>query len=511
MLGSQRCPGYVVAAVVCVAGIAVGAEARGLPDAAPLEQVLAVLQGGDQSAYERFIGEHWSPAALGKSSVEDEASSMARIYTDTRGFLLGPIVDASPGWLQARARARLTGISYCLTLTRDPAGLTGFTARDIHLAGPGLKHPDAEEVVRTTEALAAAYDTVGEMSGVILLAKDDGVIFRRAYGKASLAYEAPMTLSTRLNTASIGKSFTAVAVAQLIDAGKLSLDDAVGKVLPNYPDRVVRDRVTIRQLLTHTSGLGDLYDHPKWPVVRTRIRSVPGYMELVVGRPLLDEPGARYEYSNAGYILLGAIVEKLSGQDFYQYVHDHVFVPAGMTHSSYPAADDEVLGFATPLTNFMDRGETAYIYRLGRPRSALLQLAARGGPQGGAAVTGDDLMAYDIAFRAGKLTSPAMVKLMTSAQGPAVGGRRGAQPDTVPGFGFEVTSRNGHTMIGHQGGDLGVASFVYHFPETGYTAVVMSNRDPRAARVLLQALLALFTRSTLRGATPPPQDCVAPP
>ena len=100
---------------------------------------------------------------------------MARIYTDTRGFVLEPILGASPGWVQARARARLTGISYCLTLTRDTAGITGFTARDIHPAGPGLRHPEPEEVVRTTEALAAAYDTVGEMSGVILLAKDDGV------------------------------------------------------------------------------------------------------------------------------------------------------------------------------------------------------------------------------------------------------------------------------------------------------------------------------------------------
>jgi CubicO group peptidase (beta-lactamase class C family) len=173
-------------------------------------------------------------------------------------------------------------------------------------------------------------------------------------------------------------------------------------------------------------------------------------------------------------------------------------------------ADDETPGFATPLTNFMDRGETGYIYRLGRPRNAVLQVAGRGGPQGGASSTGDDLMAFDVAFRSGKLTSPAMVSLMTSAQGPAVGGRRGVQPETSPGLGFEVTSRNGHTMVGHQGGDLGIGSFVYNFPETGYTMVVMSNRDPRAVRVMLQMLRALITRSTLHGATPPSQDCAPP-
>lgn len=500
----------MAAALIGAAGMPAGAQSGPASDTAQLEQLLRVLQTGDQAAYETFVERHWSPAALQKYPAEDYASSLARIYTDTRGFDFERIVRTSPEWVQARGRARLTGISYCLTLKRDAGGLADFTTMDIHPAGPGLKTPAPDEVVGAIEALGAAYDKAGEMSGVVLVAKDDRVIFRRAYGKASLAYDARMTLDTRLNTASIGKSFTGVAIAQWIDAGKLSLDDTVGKALPDYPDQVVRDGVTIRQLLTHTSGLGDLYDHPKWPILRTRIRSVPGYMELVVGRQLLSEPGAKYEYSNAGYILLGAIVEKLSGRNFYDYVRDRIFAPAGMTHSSYPVADDEAPGFATPLTNFMDRGETAYIYRLGRPRNAVLQHAARGGPQGGASVTGDDLMAFDIAFRAGKLTSSAMVKLMTSAQGPAVGGRRGAQPETSPGLGFEVTSRNGHTMVGHQGGDLGIASFVYHFPDTGYTAVVMSNRDPRAVRVMLQTFLALVTRSTLGGATPPPQDCVEP-
>jgi CubicO group peptidase (beta-lactamase class C family) len=500
----------MAAVLLSAAGAAYGAGVEPGSDAAQLERLLAALNTGDQAAYERFIDQNWSPAALEEFAAEDHASSLARIYTDTRGIELERIVRSSPEWLQARGRARLTGIEYCLTIKRDRGGIADVLVSDLHPAGSDLKTPEPDEVVRTTQALVEAYDRVGEMSGVVLIAKDDQVIFRRAYGKASLAYDAPMTLETRLNTASIGKSFTGVAIAQLIDAGKLSLDSTVGKVLPNYPDEVVRNRVTIRQLLTHTSGLGDLYDHPQWPILRFRIRTVADYMKLVVGRPLLSEPGERYEYSNAGYILLGAIVEKLSGQDFYDYVRDHIFKPSGMTRSSYPMADEEVPGLATPLTNFMDKGETAYLYRLAPPRNAAFQLAARGGPQGGASVTGDDLLAFDIAFRAGKLTSPAMVKQMSSAQGPAVGGRRGAQPETSPGLGFEITRRNGHSMIGHQGGDLGIASCVYHFPETGYTLVVLTNRDPRAGRVLLQMFRSLVTRSTLGDATPPPQDCVQP-
>lgn len=500
----------VAAVLACAAALPAGARIAPGSDAVALDQLLSMLHTGDQAGYERFVRSHWSPAALKEYPAEDHASSLARIYADTRGFDLERIVRTSPEWVQARGRARLTGISYCVTLRRDPGGVADFTAQDIYPAGPDLMTPTPAEMVGATQALAEAYDKVGEMSGVVLVAKDDRVIFRRAYGWASLAYNAPMTVDTRLNTASIGKSFTGVAVAQLIDAGKLTLDDTVGKVLPDYPDKVVRDGVTIRQLLTHTAGLGEHYHHPKW-TLRGRIRSVADYMPLVVGQPLLSAPGSRYEYSNSGYILLGAIIEKLSGRDFYAYVHDHIFVPAGMTHTSYPVIDDEAPGFATPLTNFMDKGETGYIWRLGRPRNAVLQHVARGGPQGGASTTADDLLAFEIAFRAGKLTSPAMVNLMTSPQGPAVAGRRGAQAETRPGLGFEVTSRNGRTMVGHQGGDLGIASCVYHFPESGYTLVIMSNRDPRAARVMLQMFRGLLTRSTLGGAAVPPQDCVAPP
>src|SRR6185369_11049056 len=133
---------------------------------------------------------------------------------------------------------------------------------------------------RTMGSVADAYAARGLLSGVILIAKDDEVILKKAYGQASLAYSAPMTLDTRLNVASIGKSLTGVAIAQLVDAGKLSYDDTVGKLLPDYPEQDVRKRVTVRQLLAHTSGLGplDYWQKPEWLAARPRLRSVADYM-----------------------------------------------------------------------------------------------------------------------------------------------------------------------------------------------------------------------------------------
>ena len=516
MTRTRRWPGAVAASALIAAALtpAQAAPPAGDQGAAQLAALLEAIGTGDQAAYERYALANYSPAALKAYSAEDWGSSLARIYLDTGGLALDRVVETKPGKVNALGHSRLTGLSYCLSLDRSKADgrdvIDDLNTRALFPAGPNLKPPTPAELTGATERLAAAFDSKGHMSGVVLLAKDDRVFFRRAYGKASLAYDVPMTLDTRLSTASIGKSFTAVAIAQLIDAGKLSFDDTVGKVLPDYPDATVREKVTIRQLLTHTSGLGDHYDHPKWPILRARITTVGGYMDLVKDRPLASQPGEKYEYSNAGYVLLGAIVEKLSGQDFYDYVRDQIFIPAGMTNSFYPIADAEEPRMATPLTEFRNRGDTGYVFKLGRPRTSILENAARGGPQGGASVTGDDLMAFDIAFHNAKLTSPEMVKLMTTPSGPSVSGRRGVIANERPGLGMQVISLNGHTKLGHAGGDFGIISFAYHYPDTGYTVAVLTNRD-RPGRVLNAMLDGLITRQTLRGAEPPRQDCSDPP
>jgi CubicO group peptidase (beta-lactamase class C family) len=501
--------------VVLTAGVGVpGATQEARLDRGLLDPLLDVLATGDQAAYERFVQQNYAPATLAEYPAEDHAATLARIYTDTGGLTLERIVRESPDWVQAEARDRVVGIRYCLTLNRSQASgrdfITDFSIQGLHPAGPQLTTPTPEEVVRAVETLADEYVARDLFSGVILIAKDDDVILRKAYGKASLAYDAPMTLETRLNIASIGKILTGVAIAQLVDAGKVSYDDTVGKVLPDYPNQDVRDKVTVRQLLSHTSGLGpkDYYEGPLW-ALRSRTRSVADYMKLVIGTPLGGEPG-KYHYSNSGYVILGAIIERLTGQSYYDYVRDHIFKPADMASSFYHEMDDEDPDVAVPLTNLFNKDEDAYIYRLGRPRNAIYELAAKGGPQGGAYVTADDLFAFQRAFRGARLVSPPRLKEMTTAQSPSGAGAGGLVGDVREGLGVEVVGRNGHTFFGHTGGDLGIASLVYWYPGTGFTTIILSNRDPRAARVMANSTRALITRQTINGAVPPDQACVPP-
>lgn len=480
-----------------------------------LEQVVEVLATGDQKSYERFAQRNYSPAALSEYSAEDRASSLARIYTDTGGFEIERVVREAPTFVQAEARDKITGVRYCLTLKHTVAGgrarITDFSTKGLYPADSDLRTPTSDEVVRTIQELAEEYTKRNDFSGVILIAKDDTIIFNNAYGHASLAYDAQVTLDTRLNVASIGKMFTGVAIAQLVDAGKLSYDDTVGKQLPDYPDKAVRDRVTVRQLLSHTSGLGpkDYYNGPLWSSGRSRLRSVPDYMKLVVGTPLDGEPG-KFLYSNSGYVLLGAIIEKLSGQSYYDYVRDHIFTPAGMTRSFYHETDQEDPDVAVSFTNLFNKGDDAYIYRLGRPRNSILEGPVKGGPQGGAYVTAADLFAFLVALRKGQLISSARQHEMSAAQSPSGAGAGGLVGDVREGLGVEVIRQNGHTFFGHSGGDLGVASILYWYPDTGYTTIILSNRDPRAVRVMTNVSRALITRQTVNGAVPPAQKCVAP-
>ena len=497
------------------------ALAAAAPPASPgeplLKQLAATLDRADPAAYERFITANYAKATLADYAADLYATELAKMYDDTAGLTLDRIAGSGNGWVQAEGRDRISGTRQCLTLTftheAGAARITEFTVRGLYDADPSLATPSVAEVVRTLGGLADRYDKRGLMSGVLLIAKDGKPVFERAYGFASIAHRARMTPRTRLSLASIGKSMTGVAVGQLVDAGKLDYDAPVGRYLPDLPDQAVRERATIRQLLSHTSGLGplDYYQYPQWASARPLLRSVPDYLKLVKDEKITigASPG-KFSYSNAGYVIVGAIIEKVTGQSFYDYVGQHIFRPAGMTGAFYPEADAEHPDVAEPLTNLFNRDADSFVYRFGTPRKALFELAARGGPQGGPVMTARDLLKFDEALRSGKLVSAARLKEMLTPNSPSGAGAKGLVGDVREGLGIEVIGQNGHLFYGHTGGDLGISAMDYWYPDTGYTVILLSNRDPRATRVLANVSRALLTRQTIGGAVPPPQHCLPP-
>lgn len=500
------------AALASVAAAA--APAAPAPDRSGLYgELLRVLNSGDEEQYRRFVRLHYAPESLKDGGEADEVSTLAKIYTDTgglspRGSAPAETADATYGDLTDRT----LHMRYCLRVGYSEAEgrsrIAAVSLRGKYPAGADLSDPAPQEVASAVAGVARAFEHRGLFSGVVLVAKGPRVVFEHAYGDASPAFGVAMTPATRLNAASIGKSITGVAIGQLVDAGRLSYDDTVGRWLPDFPDPGVRAKVTVRQLLSHTSGLGpdDYYDDPRWDSMRFRLHDVASYMQISRDAKIGAPPG-QYLYSNTGYVILGAIIEKATGQSFYDYVQRHIFDPAGMTASFYHALDAEDRDVAEPLTNAYPSPDGRLRFRLGPPRNAIFELAARGGPQGGVFTTARDLFRFDQALRAGRLVSPGRFAEMTTPVSPAGAGAPGLTGEVREGLGFEVIRQNGHRLIGHTGGDFGVASFTYVFPDSDYTVIALTNRDPRAARVLTNVSRSLLTRRLVDGAPAPPERC----
>ncbi len=314
-------------------------------------------------------------------------------------------------------------------------------------------------------------DELGEedvYSGVFLLAEGDSVILERAYGLADVKAGTPNTMDTRFNLASMNKMFTAVAVLQLEEQGKLSLTDFVGKHLPAYPDVVVRDSVTIEHLLTHTSGLGDYFNQKFEFRDPDSTRNLQDYFELFVGEPLRFAPGEQFAYSNAGYIVLGLILAEVTSTDYYDYIHQTIFEPLGMKNSGWDHGDTIVPGIATAYVEQDSAGswvENPY-------------LTMKGSSAGGGFSTAADLLKFAFALRDGQLVSPATLKAMTN-------------DDKENGYGYGLSLRklNDVVVYGHNGGFPGVAGEVDILPEKGIIAVSLSNRGPRSGWATARSLI----------------------
>jgi hypothetical protein len=181
---------------------------------------------------------------------------------------------------------------------------------------------DAEVVSQARARLHALADS-GQFSGVMLIQHDGRTVYSDVLGEADRTRHIANTMDTRFRIGSMNKMFTAVATLQLVAGGKLQLDAPIGRYLPNYPNKDAASKVTVRHLLTHTGGTGDFFG-PEFESHRQTLRTHEDFVALFGPRPLRFEPGTRYEYSNFGFLILGAIIDRVSGQSYYQYVHDHV-------------------------------------------------------------------------------------------------------------------------------------------------------------------------------------------
>jgi len=325
-------------------------------------------------------------------------------------------------------------------------------------------------------ALRAALDrrvAADSFAGAVLVAKDGKPVFKAAYGLADRENKIPNRLDTQFRIGSMNKMFTAVSVLQLVQSGKIKLSDPLGKYLTDYPNKELASKVTIHQLLTHTGGTGDFFG-PEFDKHRLELRTLQDYVKLYGQRGVEFAPGSRWAYSNYGFLLLGVLVEKVSGQNYYDYVAEHIYKPAGMTLTASLAEDQVVAGRSVGYTRFREpsANRSSAAPEAWRPNTDTLPY--RGTSAGGGYSTVEDLFRFAMALPSHKLLDAEHTELLTTGKVNTPGGGKYAY-----GFGDETIS--GIRCFGHGGGAPGMNGDLKTCPGAGYVVAVLANLDPPAA------------------------------
>lgn len=387
-------------------------------------------------------------------------------WDQTRGLTFQKLVEPTDGQTLAIFKNHLTGEPIGINLSIEseaPHRIVGLwplnrlrepmpaAIRPIHSAKLSDRQI-ARELKTFTERLARA----DVFSGVIVLAHDGIPMFEAAYGESNKDSHIANRTDTKFNLASMGKVFTAIAVAQLVQGGALSYEDPLSKFMPDFPDKDAARKIKIKHLLSHTSGL---------PMGRARSpntspKTVDDFLAAISEPPRLQfEPGAGYQYSNIGFAVLGKVIEKASGQSYYDYVSARILEPTAMRDTLFevsdPADRDVAIGYAK---RFDAQGKAHF-------ESNLNLHHGLAGPHGGAYSTIADLLRFDRALRSGKLLSPEAMKLLMTAK-PELGA-------TNYGYGFDVNERLG--IAGHGGGFHGISNNIDFFLQGAWTAIVLSN------------------------------------
>jgi CubicO group peptidase (beta-lactamase class C family) len=302
-----------------------------------------------------------------------------------------------------------------------------------------------------------------QFSGVILVAKDGEPVLTRAWGLADVASKTPNTIDTKFNIGSINKFFTKTAIAQLAENGKLSPDDTIRKHLPDYPSPAA-DKITIQQLIDHRSGLGDIFGERYQAAPPSKLRELSDFLPLFADKPLEFDPGTGQRYSNAGYIVLGLIIEKITGEKYRDYVQHHIFDPAGMKSSGFFAVDETIANRATGYTL---RGETEDLKER-RPNTSTLP--GRPSSAGGGYATAGDLLRFMTALEGRKLVSAKWTNWV---------------------FTSTLDERQGRAALGIGGGAPGLNAAV-ELGGDGWIVIAMSNYDPPSAMTVASGAMKII-------------------
>lgn len=453
----------IALALVATLASTVAAQDRDAAADRRAREVVDMIDTADVDAIRTYVDSAFAPS-MKRLPLEAHLGFFLGERSASGGVDFDAIQQNSGGVAVARLRGRTTGDWRALAVrveAEPPFRISGIASRPPEIP-PGAARPPPTTDAARADALADYVRRLADadiFSGAVLLAKDGEVLWSGAFGEANKDFGAPNAIDTKFNLGSMNKMFTAVAIAQLVERGELAFGDPLSKYLPDFPDPESAGKIRIEHLLTHTSGLGSYFNDAFQHGARGQWRTVDEFMTLAEDDSLAFEPGTSWSYSNTGFLVLGKVIEVVTGRDYHDFVRENIYEPAGMTNTAAYELD-----YVTPnLAVGYDKTWTADGEM--RYRNNLFQHVVRGGPAGGGYSTVGDLMRFAEALMGGRLVGEEYVELLTSPK-PEL---------SSPAYGYGFGAREDSEIVGHSGGFPGISSNLDVFTESVYVAVVMSN------------------------------------
>lgn len=453
------------------------AQGAALPDTQPGHRVGELLKLCEAPQADQLTGwlkDHVSAAIAAHANLGFAGQMLARTCQINGGFDLQAITSLNATTLTFEITARKIPVSYRWLLATNTDGkIVGLPLPlqpDLPPEASLPKDLSDGAIARDLQQRVSQMSAAGLFSGIVVVARGQHLIASISGGFADRSKRTPITGRSQFTLGSMGKMFTAAGIGQLVDAHRISYTDPVGKFFPDYPDKTIREKATVGMLLSHTAGLGDFLAKRTPEMMKNGVKRAVELMPLYDRDPPRFPPGTSWAYSNAGLALAGAILEKVSGEDYPDYIRKHIFGPAHMSDSD---PNNIPLHFPRQVTAYTQAPSGQWHEA---PRDI-------GSPAGGDVSTANDLVRFANALRSGQLVSRATFAQMATPHGAAA--RAGY------GYAMQIENVDGSTVVGHAGGFPGVSTHLYIFRDAPYTIVVLANQDPPAESYVGEEAVAL--------------------
>ena len=456
------------------------------PAARRLYEVVDVVNRGDE-AIRAYAASSAVPAKgrqEGPSGPAPPLLSLLEARYFSHGYEFVRFEAASPNEVRAILRNKLMDELQTVILEVEPAPPHRIVTID---RGPApaqrLREKTSDDQrIADVAAFVERLADADAFSGVVLIAKNGKPLFRRSYGFADRERRIPHRFDTRFRLASLSKIFTGLAIGRLVEQGKLSYEDPLSNFIPDFPDPESAKKVRIKHLLSHTSGLGNYFNQSFFDNIDKMV-DVKSILAAVETQPLRFEPGSAVRYSNTGLLLLGRIIEIVTGDDYYAHMDKTMFKPLGLTRTGFPRYDEVGPETALPYQISLTADERAEL--------ALAQtVVKRGAPSGDAASTAPDLLRFANALQSGLIVKPETLRLHSTAK-PEL---------NAPRFGYAMLLSPrvpGRDIFGHSGDAPGTCTelgMIRDMPSS-YTVVVLSNGSAGHCHAVVRRIYRNFAPS----------------